>query len=133
MPNKTILQKILIIQTAFIGDVVLATPLIEKLHVFFPTTEIDFLLRKGNEQLLDGHPFIHEVLVWDKKKNKQKNLFRMIMRVRKNKYEWVVNVQRFLATGLITAFSGGRETIGFDKNPLSFLFSKKVKHRLGGE
>jgi ADP-heptose:LPS heptosyltransferase len=126
-------QKILIIQTAFIGDVVLATPLIEKLHVFFPTAEIDFLLRKGNEQLLDGHPFIHEVLVWDKKKNKQKNLFRMIMRVRKNKYEWVVNVQRFLATGLITAFSGGRETIGFDKNPLSFLFSKKVKHRLGGE
>ena len=126
-------HKILIIQTAFIGDVVLATPLIEKLHVFFPTAQIDFLLRKGNEQLLAGHPFLHDVLVWDKKKNKQQNLFRMITRIRKNKYDLVVNVQRFFATGLITVFSGGRETIGFDKNPLSFLFSKKIKHRVGGE
>jgi ADP-heptose:LPS heptosyltransferase len=126
-------QKILIIQTAFIGDVVLATPLVEKLHVFFPTARIDFLLRKGNEQLLAGHPYIHEVLIWNKKKNKRQNLFRMIMRVRKNKYDLVVNVQRFFATGLITAFSAGQETIGFDKNPLSFLFSKKIKHRLGGE
>jgi ADP-heptose:LPS heptosyltransferase len=128
-----IVQKILIIQTAFIGDVVLATPLIEKIHVFFPTAQIDFLLRKGNEQLLADHPFIHEVLIWDKKKNKQQNLIRMIKRVRKNKYDLVVNVQRFFATGLITVFSGGGETIGFDKNPLSFLFSKKIRHRVGGE
>jgi ADP-heptose:LPS heptosyltransferase len=126
-------QKILIIQTAFIGDVVLATPLIEKLHVFFPAAKIDFLLRKGNEQLLTDHPFVHEVLIWDKKKNKGQNLFRMIMRIRKNKYELVINVQRFFATGLITVFSGARETIGFDKNPLSFLFSKKIKHQVGGE
>ncbi len=72
------MQKFLIIQTAFIGDVVLATPLIEKLHDFFPEAQIDFLLRKGNEQLLTGHPFIHEMLIWDKKKNKQKNLLRML-------------------------------------------------------
>ena len=46
------MKKILIIQTAFIGDVILATPLIEKLKNFFPKAEIDFLLRKGNEGLL---------------------------------------------------------------------------------
>jgi ADP-heptose:LPS heptosyltransferase len=127
------LQKFLIIQTAFIGDVVLATPLIEKLHAFFPAAQIDFLLRKGNEQLLAGHPYIHEILVWDKKNSKQKNLFRMLARVRKNKYDKLINIQRFFATGLITAFSGAEETIGFDKNPLSFLFSKKIKHQVGGD
>jgi heptosyltransferase-2 len=127
------LQKILIIQTAFIGDVVLATPLIEKLHVFFPDAQIDFLLRKGNEQLLIGHPYIHELLIWDKKKNKHKNLFRLLARIRENKYDKLINLQRFFATGLITVFSGAEETIGFDKNPLSFLFSKKIKHRFGGD
>ena len=127
------MQKFLIIQTAFIGDVVLATPLIEKLHVFFPDAQIDFLLRKGNEQLLAGHPHIHEVLIWDKKKQKQKNLFRMIARIRKNKYDKLINLQRFFATGLLTAFSGAGETIGFDKNPLSNFFTKKIKHRVGGE
>jgi heptosyltransferase-2 len=127
------LQKFLIIQTAFIGDVVLATPLIEKLHVFFPDAQIDFLLRKGNEQLLTGHPHIHALLVWDKKKDKQKNLIRMLKQIRKNRYDKVINVQRFFATGFLTAFSGATETIGFDKNPLSFLFSKKIRHQVGGD
>jgi heptosyltransferase-2 len=40
----------------------------------------------------------------------------------------VINIQRYFSTGLLTAFSGAKETIGFDKNPLSFLFSKKIKH-----
>jgi ADP-heptose:LPS heptosyltransferase len=127
------LQKFLIIQTAFIGDVVLATPLIEKLHFFFPEAEIDFLLRKGNEQLLTGHPYIHEVLIWDKKTGKQKNLFKMILRIRRNEYDRVINVQRFFATGLITVWSGATETIGFDKNPLSVFFTKKIKHEVGGK
>ncbi|HEX3079927.1 MAG TPA: glycosyltransferase family 9 protein [Puia sp.] len=127
------MQKFLIIQTAFIGDVVLATGLIEKLHNYFPDAEIDFLLRKGNEQLLTGHPFLHEILIWDKKQNKQRNLLRMLQRIRKNKYDKVINVQRFFATGVLTAFSGAKESIGFDKNPLSFLFSKKIKHQVGGE
>jgi ADP-heptose:LPS heptosyltransferase len=127
------LKKFLIIQTAFIGDVVLATVLIEKLHEYFPDAQIDFLLRKGNEQLLAGHPFLHEILIWDKKQNKQKNLFRMLKRIRGNRYDKVINVQRFFATGLLKAFYGAKETIGFDKNPLSFLFSKKIKHQLGGE
>ncbi len=127
------MQKFLIIQTAFIGDVVLATPLIEKLHHFFPEAEIDFLLRKGNEPLLSGHPYIHEVMVWDKKKNKTTNLVRMLLRIRRNKYDKVINLQRYFATGLLTAFSNAKEIIGFDKNPLSFLFTRKVSHRVGGD
>jgi ADP-heptose:LPS heptosyltransferase len=127
-----LLTRFLIIQTAFIGDVVLATPLIEKLHAFFPNAQIDFLLRKGNEQLLSGHPYINELLIWNKKENKQKNLFLILSQIRKRKYDKVINLQRFFATGLITAFSGARETIGFDKNPLSFFFAKKVKHLVGG-
>lgn len=122
------MQKFLIIQTAFIGDVVLATALIEKLHAFFPDTRIDFLVRKGNEPLLTGHPFLHEVLVWDKKMHKQKNLWRMGRRIRRERYDKVINVQRFAATGLLTAFSGARETIGFDKNPLSRLFTRRIPH-----
>jgi heptosyltransferase-2 len=69
----------------------------------------------------------------DKKKDKQKNLFLTLSHIRKNRYDKVINLQRFFATGLLTVFSGASETIGFDKNPLSFLFTKKVKHRVGGD
>jgi len=122
------MQKFLIIQTAFIGDVVLATSLIEKLNKYFPEAKIDFLLRKGNESLLLNNPHLNNVLVWDKKKNKQKNLWKTLRQIRKERYDKVINVQRFAATGLLTAFSDAKETIGFDKNPFSFLFKKKIIH-----
>lgn len=124
-------MKFLIIQTAFIGDVVLATPIIEKINVFFPKSKIDFLLRKGNEGLLKNHPIINKVIVWDKKNNKQKNLIKILKSIRFEKYDYVINLQRFFATGFITAFSKAKFTIGFDKNPLSFLFTKRVKHKIG--
>jgi lipopolysaccharide heptosyltransferase II len=125
------MQKILVIQTAFIGDVVLATALVEKLAKYFPDARIDFLVRKGNESLLQNNPHLHEVLVWNKKEKKIQNLFSTLRCMRSKKYDKVINLQRFFATGLLTAFSGASQTIGFDKNPLSFLFSKKVKHAIG--
>jgi len=127
------MQKYLVIQTAFLGDVVLATALVEKLAQYYPETEIDFLVRKGNESLLQNHPHLHQVLVWNKKEKKIKNLFATLSHIRKNNYDKVINLQRFFATGLLTAFSGAKESIGFDKNPLSFLFSTKIKHVIGKE
>jgi heptosyltransferase II len=124
------MQKILVIQTAFTGDVVLATALLEKLHRFFPEAQIVFLVRKGNEGLLKDHPFLHEVLIWNKKENKNKNLLSLLKKIRNEKYDTVINLQRFTSTGMLTAFSGAKEKIGFDKNPFSFLFTKKIKHDL---
>ena len=118
-------MKILIIQTAFLGDVVLATPVVEKLHRFFPDARIDFLLRKGNETLLNNHPIIENIIVWNKKEGKWKNVWKIIQQIRKIKYDYVINLQRFATSGIITAFSGGKQTIGFNKNPLSFLFSRR--------
>jgi len=127
------MQKILVIQTAFIGDVVLATGLLEKLHIQWPDASLDILVRKGNESLFQAHPFIHEVLVWDKKRNKYAHLFSILKKIRSSGYDTVINVQRFAATGLLTALSKARQTIGFDKNPFSFLFSDVVLHEVSEE
>ena len=125
------MKKFLVIQTAFIGDVVLSTSLLEKLHAFYPEVQIDFLLRKGNEGLLENHPFINKLWIWDKKTNKHKNFYRIHKQVRAEKYDKVINIQRFASTGIFTAFSGAKEKIGFDKNPFSFLFSKSINHHIG--
>lgn len=125
------MKKILLIQTAFTGDVVLATPVLEKLHKFYPEAEIDFLVRKGNESLLKDHPFVKEVLIFDKKNEKLRNIFRLLLKIRKKKYDLVVNMHRFASSGILAGLSGAKERIGFDKNPFSFLYTKKVKHEIG--
>jgi heptosyltransferase II len=122
------MQKILVIQTAFIGDVVLATGLLESLQQQYPQAAISILVRKGNEALFQNHPFVKEVLIWDKKSHKYQHLFQVIVAIRQRKFDLLINVQRFAATGLITIFSGAKTTIGFDKNPLSLFFSKRIKH-----
>ncbi|MEM9719665.1 MAG: glycosyltransferase family 9 protein [Bacteroidota bacterium] len=121
---------ILLIQTAFIGDVILATPLIEVLHEKLPDQPIDFLLRKGNEGLVVGHPKLRKVWIWDKKQDKYKNLRRLSKEVRKVSYSHVINLQRFGATGLLTLFSGAKNRIGFSKNPFSAFYSHRFPHIL---
>lgn len=123
-------MRFLIIQTAFLGDVVLATPVVEKLREYYPEDTIDFLVRKGNESLLAGNPKINEVLIWNKKEHKLRNLWNMMREVRRRKYDYVINLQRFASSGFITVFSRAY-TIGFDKNPLSRYFTEKKPHIIG--
>lgn len=125
------MKKFLIIQTAFIGDVILATAVVEKLHEYYPDAAIDFLLRKGNESLLDNNPYLREVLIWDKKKNKHSNLLKIAKQVRTTEYDYVINLHRFATSGLVALMSGAEHKIGFDKNPLSFAYTKKYIHEIG--
>jgi len=128
--GKNQFNKILVIQTAFIGDAILATALLESLHQSAPNAQIDILVRKGNESLFHAHPFLNNVLIWNKKEAKYKNLLALLSSIRSSKYDLVLNLQRFGATGFLTALSGAKITVGYDKNPFSFLFSKKVSHDL---
>ena len=123
------MKKILVIQTAFIGDVVLATALIENLHQQWPDMKMDILVRKGNESLFESHPFLNQVLVWDKKNNKYHHWVGLLFKIRSNQYDVVINAQRFAATGAWTALSGAKIKIGFNKNPFSFLFTNSVVHQ----
>ncbi len=123
----------MIIQTAFLGDVILATPVMEKLHLVFPDARIDFLLRKGNEGLFVDHPFLNKIIIWDRRNNKYQNLLKILRMIRQNRYDLVINLHRFGSSGFITAFSKAARTIGFNKNPFSFCFSKSVKHDISGK
>ena len=127
------MNRVLVIQTASLGDAIIATALLEKLHGRFPAAETDLLVQKGADALFAGHPYLHTLFVWDKKKQKYAGLHRLIRRIRKRHYDVVVNVQRFAATGWICLRSGAKETVGFDKNPFSRFFSRRIPHEISAE
>lgn len=124
------MKRFLVIQTAFLGDAVLVTSILEKLHAFYQDAQIDLVVRKGNDGLFKDHPFLRKLFVWDKRQNKNRNLFDLIGELRKTEYDHIINCQRFFSTGLMTLMARGKEKIGYDKNPLSFLFTRKVKHEI---
>jgi len=128
------LKKILIIQTAFIGDVILATSLIESIYTAYEgECEIAVVVRKGNESLLANHPKINRVLVWDKKDKKFGNLLKLIRELRKTKFDAVYNLQRFASTGFMTWRMRSPIKVGYAENPFSWLYSRKYKHVLDGK
>jgi heptosyltransferase-2 len=121
----------LLIQTAFIGDVILATALVEYLAGHEPGRPLDVLVRRGNEGLLAGNPHIRRVLIWDKKSRKYPNLLRLLGQIRQEQYGRVVTLQRFASTGFLTAFSGAPVRAGFAENPFSRFFTRRVPHVIG--
>ncbi|MEI6898868.1 MAG: glycosyltransferase family 9 protein [Bacteroidota bacterium] len=126
------MKKILVIQTASIGDVILVTPILENLHRVFPAAEIDILVKKGQESLFLNHPFLHQTLIWNKRSFKYLRIIGLLLKIRLNRYDLVVNVQRFASSGFLTAFSGAPKRIGFSKNPFASFFTTQVEHVIGG-
>jgi heptosyltransferase II len=124
-------RQILVIQTAFIGDAILATAVLEKLHAHFPQAAIDFLVRKGNESLFVGHPFLRKVLVRDKKQGKIKSLWQTLKTIRSTRYDIVVNLHRFASSGILAGFSAGKHICGFGQNPFAWRYHHKVAHIIG--
>lgn len=125
------MKRILIIQTAFLGDVILATPVVSELNRVFPEAKIDFLLKKGNESLVAGNPKINEVITFDKSSGKWKSILRLIKQCRASNYDLVINLHRFASSGMIAGFSKGKKRYGFKKNPFSFMYTKSFDHSIG--
>jgi len=123
-------KRILLIQTAFIGDVILATPVMAELKRIYPQIELDVLVRKGNETLLVNNPAINQIYCLDKKQGKFASLKLLLKQFRAKKYDEVINLHRFGSSGFLTAFSGAKSKVGFSKNPFSFFYTLKIQHEL---
>lgn len=125
------MQRFLLIQTAFLGDVILATPVVSELKRLYPDAAIDVLVRKGNEGILQNHPDIRTVFTFNKKEGKAGEMRRLIRLFRKERYDEAINLHRFGSSGMLTWLSGAKQKTGFDKNPFAFCYSVKVKHEIG--
>lgn len=124
------IKRILIVQTAFLGDVILTTPLIKGLRSLFPDSSICFLLIPETKRLLDNNSHLNEVITYDKRGKSGVVAFLQIMgEVEKRHFELAVIPHRSWRSALLTYLAGIPERVGFDKNAGSILFTRKVTYR----
>ena len=128
----TQVSKVLIIQTAFLGDAVLLTSLLEKIRIESPNTSIHVLIRKGFEDVFKAytHKNLGQVWTYDKA-DKLKSWWALRHELAKEKFDQVFVAQRFFGMGLLSISIGAKKVVGFDKNPLSLFFDEKVPHEFG--
>ena len=123
-------DKILIIQTAFLGDVVLTTPLIKAVRKKYPHSKIIFLLIPQTGELLKNNPFLDGVIVYDKKE-KEKGIFSFLalaMKIRTSSFDLAVIPHRSFRSALLAYLARIPQRVGFDKSSGAFLFTKKIKY-----
>ena len=126
-------RRVLFVQTAFLGDAVLATAAWEVWHAHFPEDEIGIVVRKGNEGLFDGHPWlgVGAVHVWAKSQpGRYLRLIALGLHLR-GRYDCVIAIQRHASSGILALLSGARLRIGYATHPLAWTFHRAVDHVLG--
>lgn len=127
------MSAVAVIQTAFIGDVVLALPLFESARRSSPGTTVAAVVRKGCENILGNNPYIDELIVWDKhgKDRGLPGILRVSKQLSTLGVETALVPHRSLRTGLMAFLSGAKERIGFSHGGGSIFHTRRIPWRLG--
>jgi heptosyltransferase-1 len=116
-------KKILIIKPSSLGDVVHSLPFLNAVRTRFPKTEIHWVIAKGLEGLLEGHPMINRLWIinkdsWKKIRNVErtiKELKILFRELKKERFDLVIDLQGLLRSGIITSATGAPVRIGFSE------------------
>lgn len=120
---------ILIIHTAFIGDIVLSTPLIHALYDKYPNAQISYLTTPVGENILKNNPYLKEIIVYDKR-GKDKGfmgLLKMAKRL-KGRFDMVITPHRYMRSSILSYLTRAKIRMGYDNASCKFLYNKKIKY-----
>ena len=123
--------KILIFQTAFLGDLVLTLPLIQVARRNFLNSRIAVVAIPAACESLMNHPAIDEIIPYDKRGSDTglKGIMRMVRRLRKEAFDLAIVPHRSIRSALITRLAGIPRRIGFSTSAGRFLFTDVVTYQ----
>ncbi len=110
------MKQILVIQNKRIGDVLISSVLANNLKKRFPDSTITYLVYPYTAGVLEYNPNIDHIWKVDEKwLKKLPNLFKMIAKVRRKKFDIIFDPYAKLQSRLICYFSGATYRIGFKR------------------
>ncbi len=142
MTDKTIKlnklpEKILIIKPSSLGDIVHSLPFLNAVRETFPKSEIHWIVAKGLEGLLEGHPMINKLWIinkddWKRMKSIKTTIseLRLLFKsLRREKFDMTVDLQGLFRSGVLTTASGASVRVGFKeaREGSSIFYTHKVE------
>ena len=120
MLRKSDFKRILIVRLSAIGDVVVTTPVAKALRGAFPEAHIAWIVEDKSKEILEGNPYLDEVIVWDRSKTKNTPLgyLRSALHLRrelvKRHFDVAIDFQGLMRSAVIARLSGARQRLGYD-------------------
>lgn len=128
-------MKILVLKFRNIGDVLLTTPLLDALGAAYPDAKIDMALNAGTEAVIQGHPAIRHVHVYDRKAIRQGSFWNRIRqeaafaeRIRQEKYYTVIALTEGDRSAWLARYSGAKERVGIPSRKNRLQQKMFIKH-----
>ena len=120
-------MKILVIQQKMIGDVLVSTLLCNNLRKAYPNAQIDYMVYKSTLPVLQGNTSVDNFILFEKKHRKSKlQFFKLIFKVRKEKYDLIIDAYSKLESWLTVLFSNAITKISYKKFGRTFLYTHNV-------
>lgn len=122
-------KRVLIVRLDRIGDVLLSTPVIKAVREVCPNGYIAFMARRYAKDILEGNPYLDEVIVYEKtgrEKGLLKNLD-FIRALRRKKFDIALILHPTKRSHLLVSLAGIPETVGYNKK-WGFLLTTRLPH-----
>lgn len=130
---------VLIIKPSSLGDVVSAVPVLRGLRRSFPQARIAWLLNKNCAPLLQHEEDLDEVIIFDRNKlarawrspSATRELGGLLVRLRAGAFQWVLDLQGLLRSGLLAAATGAEVRAGFAdaREGATMFYTHRVRPR----
>lgn len=127
--------RILIVRLSAIGDIVHALPVLSALRAARPNAHIGWLVEGLSAPLLDGHPHLDELFVFQKKWRKHwhagllsAEARALMARVKAARWDVAIDLQGLFRSGVLMRLSGAAARIGYgdhDAREMSWLFANR--------
>ena len=105
-------RRTLVIQLRELGDTILTTPLFRQLRRIHPQGEIDMVCQRSNRALVEHHPLISQTFELQRRAG-VKEFLALALKLRRRKYDLIVDAQSLTKTALLTRLAAGGTRIGF--------------------
>ena len=123
------MERLLVAQTGFLGDVVLTTPLLSTLRRELHLESLTVLTTPQARPLVQDHPAVDAVLV-DAKRENDRGLLGLLQtahRLRRQKFTLTVAPHKSLRTALLLALAGIPHRVGFRQSPGWFFYHQTAQ------
>ena len=124
-------NRILIVQTAFIGDVIIITPLIKATKILYPNALLDVMVIPQTAGVLENNPNINRIILFDKRKNKIVSFLKTLLLLKKNRYDIAITPHSSVTTALLLKYAKIKVRIGYNRWSAAKYLTHKVPHHDG--